>query len=76
MDDAIFTGLAAGSLAASGFLSGAGLTSAATAAQRVVYNTTTGDIYYDSDGVGGAASQRFAINSNLTAVCNYDFFAY
>ncbi len=76
MDDAVFTGLAPGTLAASGFLSGAGLTSAATAAQRIIHNTTTGDLYYDADGVGGTAAQRFAIVGVGSVIANYDFFAY
>ncbi len=74
IDDAAFTGMAAGSLAATGFLSGAGLTSAATAAQRVIHNSTTGDLYYDQDGAGGLASVRFANIGAGTAVFNYDFF--
>jgi Ca2+-binding RTX toxin-like protein len=34
------------------FLSGAGKTSAETAEQHFIYNTTTGDLYYDRDGTG------------------------
>ena len=73
LDNPAFVGMAAGFLAASGFLSGAGLISAATAAQRVIHNSTTGDLYYDQDGVGGLASVRFA-NIGAAAVFNYDFF--
>ena len=74
LDNPAFVGMAAGFLAASGFLSGAGLTSAATAAQRVIHNSTTGDLYYDQDGLGGLASVRFANIGAGTAVFNYDFF--
>ncbi len=55
------TGSATGTaLSATQFLSGAGVTSAATAAQRFVYNTTNGGLWFDVDGVGGAASVQFA----------------
>ena len=42
------------------FLAAAGATSAQSASQRLVYNTTTGDLFYDADGAGGAASVRIA----------------
>ena len=73
LDNPAFAGMVAGTLAATGFLSGAGLTSAATAAQRVIHNSTTGDLYYDQDGAGGLGSVRFA-NIGAAAIFNYDFF--
>ena len=75
LDDAAFTGMTAGFLAATAFLSGAGLTSAATAAQRVIVNETNGDLWWDQDGVGGIASVRFAnIGAGFHPILNYDFF--
>ena len=75
LDDAAFTGMTAGFLAATAFLSGAGLTSAATAAQRVIVNETNGDLWWDQDGVGGIASVRFAnIGAGYHPIFNYDFF--
>jgi Ca2+-binding RTX toxin-like protein len=74
MSAAAFTGMAAGFLAASAFLSGAGLTAAADAAQRVIVNTTNGDLWWDQDGAGGLASVRFANIGAGQAVFNYDFF--
>ena len=74
LDDAAFTGMAAGTLAVSAFLSGAGLTAAATAAQHVIVNTTNGDLWWDQDGVGGIASVRFASIGAGQAVFYYDFF--
>ncbi|TRU87154.1 MAG: calcium-binding protein [Microcystis novacekii Mn_MB_F_20050700_S1] len=59
-----------GALTGAQFLSGAGVTSAATAAQRFVYNTTNGGLWFDVDGVGGAASVQFATLSNLAAITN------
>lgn len=53
-------GLTAGPLGAAQFRSGAGINSAATAAQRFIYNTANGALWFDVDGVGGAASVRIA----------------
>ena len=53
-----------GSLGAERFLSGAGLSSASGAEHRIIYNTTTGDLFYDADGVGGDAAVLLA---NFTA---------
>jgi Ca2+-binding RTX toxin-like protein len=62
IDNAIFSAFAAtGYIAASEFESSAGLTAAATAAGRIVYDTATGHVYYDADGAGGVASAQFAI---------------
>ncbi len=74
LDDAAFSGMNAGFLAANGFLSGAGLTAAATATQHVIHNSTTGDLFYDVDGAGGAASFRFANIGAATSVASFDFF--
>lgn len=52
-----------GTLSASAFHAGAGVAanSAATAAERVLYDTVSGSLYYDPDGVGGAAAIKFAV---------------
>ena len=60
---AAFTGIAgsaAGALGANLFWSGAGVTSAHDADDRLVYNTTTGTLYYDPDGLGGATAIALA----------------
>jgi len=57
LENAVFTGLAAGGLAAGAFNTG----SAATEADdRIIYNSVTGALLFDADGVGGAAAVQFA----------------
>jgi serralysin len=75
IDRRVFSnGLATGFADASAFLSGAGATSATTAAQRFIHDSTTGDLYFDIDGVGGQAAVRFANIGAGTAIQSYDFF--
>ena len=58
----VFGGLGAANqaLGTSLFTSGAGMVAAADAATRIVFDTNTGNLYYDVDGVGGAAAVQFA----------------
>lgn len=61
LSKAVYTALGAlGALSAAEFESGAGLTAAATAAGRIVYNTTNGALYYDADGSGATAAVLIA----------------
>jgi Ca2+-binding RTX toxin-like protein len=75
LDDAVFTGLAAGTLAGSAFTSN--LTGQATdALDRVIYETDTGRLYYDADGNGTGARVQFATLSTDLALTNTDFFVF
>ena len=71
LDNAIFTGLVAGTLAASAFQTG---TAAADALDRVIYNNATGALLFDSDGTGASAAVQFGIVSAGLALTNADFF--
>lgn len=52
--------LVAGVLAANGFVSGAGVTAAATATQRFAYDISNGNLFFDVDGTGGVGSVQIA----------------
>ncbi|WP_300334416.1 M10 family metallopeptidase C-terminal domain-containing protein [Accumulibacter sp.] len=54
-------GTTVGRLSTDQFWSGAGVTQAHDASDRIVYNTTTGDLYYDADGYGGDAAVAIAV---------------
>jgi Ca2+-binding RTX toxin-like protein len=73
LDDDIFTsGLLAGnSVGGSQFVIGA---AALDANDRIIYNSGTGAVYYDSDGIGAAAQVQFAQLDPALALTNFDFF--
>jgi serralysin len=74
LENAIFTAFTAtGTIKADAFHAAAGATGAHDATDRVVYNTTTGALYYDKDGSGGAAATHFATLSNHAALTYADF---
>ena len=52
----VFSGLPAGALASDAFVSGAGRTTAADATDRIIYNLTSGMLYFDADGNGGGST--------------------
>jgi Ca2+-binding RTX toxin-like protein len=68
LENGVFTGLglSTGELDASMFVSGAGITGAADSSDRIAYNTTTGVLYYDADGIGGTAAVQIALIGSST----------
>lgn len=71
--NAIFTGLNMGAVAASAFVANtSGL--AVDGADRIIYETDTGNLYYDADGNGAGASVLFAVLNTNLALTNADFF--
>lgn len=65
--------LLAGDLQSAQFRSGAGVTTASNTSQRIIYNTTTGDVYFDEDGLGGVDAVLYATLSNKAALSSSDF---
>jgi serralysin len=69
----VFTGIAFGALDVSAFASGAGLTTAQDASDRLIYNSTTGYLYYDADGLGGVAAVQVAFLTTSLALAADSF---
>jgi len=76
--------------AASAYFQGAGLTanavittdqfrigaSAGDASDRFIYNSTSGALFFDRDGIGGTAQVQFATLSTGLAITNADVFVF
>ncbi len=69
LDDAIFAGLALGTLSADAFAVGV----ATTAAQHILYNADTGALSFDADGSGAGAAIQFATLQTHLTITNTDF---
>lgn len=75
LENAVFTALTVtGTLSAAAFCVGA---AAQDAADRIIYNSATGALYYDADGTGAAAQVQFATLVGVTGtVTNTEFEVY
>jgi Ca2+-binding RTX toxin-like protein len=70
LENAVFTGLSNGALPASAFAAG---TAASDADDRIVYNSATGQIFFDADGNGAGAQVLFATVNAGTILTASDF---
>lgn len=67
LDDDVFSAFAAGgAVSAAQFHAGAGVTSAGDADDRLIYDSSTGALYYDVDGTGEASAILFALIGTTT----------
>ncbi|MFN0193743.1 MAG: calcium-binding protein [Aestuariivirga sp.] len=73
LENAIFTGLPVGYLAAAAFVIGS---AAADAGDRIIYNSATGALLFDADGNGATAAVQFATIGTGLALTNGDFYIY
>lgn len=67
-------GTAGTDLDASEFRSGPGNTVGSTPTQHIIYDTNTGDLYYDRDGSGVAAAVKFAVLEGAPVIAVTDIF--
>lgn len=70
LDDAVFKGLALGTLSAGAFQTGA---AASQADDRIIYDPITGYLYFDPDGLGGTAQIHFATLTSGLAMTSSEF---
>ena len=74
LENGIFTALTAtGALNAGYFRSGAGFKTAADSNDYLIYNTTTGALYYDANGSTAGAAIQIAIFTNMPLLTPSDF---
>ncbi len=74
LSQSIFSSLSKGILSADNFFKADGAIAGNDVDDYVIYNTTTGALYYDADGKGGDAAVQFAILKNKPADLTADFF--
>jgi Ca2+-binding RTX toxin-like protein len=74
LDNAVMAalGVATGSLGTQ-FFAAAGATNGNDADAHIVYNTTTGDLYYDSNGVTAGGTTKIAVIAGHPALVVGDF---
>ena len=70
LENAVFTTLPLGFLNAIAFWTG---TAAHDTDDRIIYNQSTGALFYDPDGTAGAAAVQFATLSTKPTISNADF---
>lgn len=71
LENTIFTNLITGSLNAAAFHIG---TAAHDTTDRIIYNTQTGALSYDADGIGGGSAQQFAQLTGGLILTHADFY--
>jgi Ca2+-binding RTX toxin-like protein len=72
IDNAVFTGLAGGALAGAAFQANSS-GNAADASDRIIYESDTGKLFFDSDGTGAAAKVHFATLGTGLSLTAADF---
>ncbi|MDX0605063.1 calcium-binding protein [Sinorhizobium medicae] len=74
LSKSIFTTLSGGTLAATQFYAAADATAAQNANQKIIYDTTSGALYYDADGsLSGHTAVQFAVLSTHPGLTAGDF---
>ncbi|MER8767033.1 calcium-binding protein, partial [Mesorhizobium sp. M0968] len=71
LDHAVFAGLKLGDLSSDAFFAG---TAAHDSSDHIIYNSSTGALSFDSDGIGGSAQTQFATLSPGLSITAGSFF--
>ncbi len=71
LDNKGFVGLNAGALSGARFCVGS---QAKDSSDRIIYNKSTGELFYDPDGTGSAAQVKFAVLSSPPKLTAADFY--
>ncbi|RWC37265.1 MAG: calcium-binding protein, partial [Mesorhizobium sp.] len=71
LDNAVFAGLKLGGLSSDAFFAGK---AAHDSSDHIIYNSSTGSLSFDSDGIGGAAQTQFATLSPGLSITAGAFF--
>jgi serralysin len=71
LDDKVFGGLKTGALSSARLCFGSG---AKDSTDRIIYNKSTGELFYDPDGTGAAAQIKFATLISKPALSAADFY--
>ena len=70
LDNSIFSALSHGTLAGSAFKTGS---AASDSNDRIIYDSASGNLFYDADGTGSGAQSQFAVLSKGLNLTNADF---
>jgi Ca2+-binding RTX toxin-like protein len=74
-DSTVFIGFGTtGAIDSDVFASGAGIATAQDAEDRLIYNTSTGNLFYDEDGAGGVAAVKVAVLTGAPSLTHSDFY--
>ena len=74
LDSDIFPGLGTGTLAPGRFHSAPGAHEGNDAGDRIIYDSSSGGLYFDADGSGPAAATLFAFLSGVPLIGAGEFF--
>jgi Ca2+-binding RTX toxin-like protein len=69
----VFSALSTGALSNAQFFSGAGANAAQDSDDRIIYDSSSGALYYDADGLGGGSAVQFAVIDMHPVLSSGDF---
>ena len=76
LDSAVFDALPPGALSNAAFFSASGANAAQDSDDRIIYDSDSGALYYDADGLGGVSAVQFAVINMHPALSTGDFFVF